>query len=131
MWCFGVVVMTTAQLHSAKLELRTCTGLNPARGVSEICDGEDLWQWSQLEITLKLLSLVNHTKKIINHHHLYHIWACTHIFTIQFSSSRTAVFFKKYVLKNFIKFTQKHLRRILIKLQTSMLSIKKDTGVLL
>ena len=63
MLCFGVVVMTTAQLHSTKLELRTCAGLNPARGVSEICDGEDPWQWSQLEITLKLLSLVNHTKK--------------------------------------------------------------------
>ena len=38
----GVVVITTAQLHSAKPELRLCTGSNPAHGVSEIHDGEDL-----------------------------------------------------------------------------------------
>ena len=38
----GVVVITTAQFHSAKPELRFCAGLNPSRGVSEICDGEDL-----------------------------------------------------------------------------------------
>ena len=36
------VVITTAQLHSTKSELRFCAGLNPARGVSEILDGEDL-----------------------------------------------------------------------------------------
>ena len=38
----GVVVITTAQLHSTKPVLRFCTGLNPARGVSEIRDGQDL-----------------------------------------------------------------------------------------
>ena len=48
----GVVVITTAQLHSTKTELRFCAGSNPAHGVSEICDGEDLWQWSRLEIRL-------------------------------------------------------------------------------
>ena len=48
----GVVVITTAQLHSTKPELRFCAGSNPARGVSEIRDGEDLWQWSRLEIRL-------------------------------------------------------------------------------
>ena len=37
-----VVVITTAQLHSTKSELRFCAGSNPARGVSEIRDGEDL-----------------------------------------------------------------------------------------
>ena len=41
-WYHGVVVITTAQLHSSKPELRFCTGSNPARGVSEIRDGEDL-----------------------------------------------------------------------------------------
>ena len=46
----GVVVITTAQLHSTKPELRFCAVSNPARGVSEIRDGEDLWQWSRLEI---------------------------------------------------------------------------------
>ena len=38
----GVVVITTAQLHSTKPKLRFCAGSNPARGVSEIRDGEDL-----------------------------------------------------------------------------------------
>ena len=38
----GVVVITTAQLNSTKPELRFCAGSNPARGVPEICDGEDL-----------------------------------------------------------------------------------------
>ena len=38
----GVVVIATAQLHSAKFELKFCTGSNPACSMSEICDGEDL-----------------------------------------------------------------------------------------
>ena len=38
----GAVVITTAQLHSTKPELRFCAGSNPACGVSEIRDGEDL-----------------------------------------------------------------------------------------
>ena len=37
-----LMVITTAQLHSTKPELRFCAGSNPARGVSEIQDGEDL-----------------------------------------------------------------------------------------
>ena len=41
-WRRGVVVITNAQLHSTKPELRFCAGSNPARGVSEIRDGEDL-----------------------------------------------------------------------------------------
>ena len=52
MWRRDVVVITTAQLHSNKPELRFCAGSNPARGVSEIRDREDLWQWSRLEIRL-------------------------------------------------------------------------------
>ena len=48
----GVVVIATAQLHSTKAELKFCTGSNPARDVSEICEGEDLWQWSRLGIRL-------------------------------------------------------------------------------
>ena len=42
MWRRGVVVVTTAQLHSSMPELSFCAGSNPARGVSEIRDGEDL-----------------------------------------------------------------------------------------
>ena len=41
-WCRGAVVITAAQLHSKKPELRFCAGSNPARGVLEIRDGEDL-----------------------------------------------------------------------------------------
>ena len=41
-WHRGVVVITTAQLHSTKPELRLCADLIPARGVSEFRDGEDL-----------------------------------------------------------------------------------------
>ena len=40
---FTVVAITTAQLHSTKPELKFCVGSNPARGVSEIRDGEDLY----------------------------------------------------------------------------------------
>ena len=42
LWRRGVVVITTAQLHSTKPELRLCAGSKPARGVSEIRDGQDL-----------------------------------------------------------------------------------------
>ena len=37
-----VVVINTAKLHSTNPELRLCAGSNPARDVSEICDGEDI-----------------------------------------------------------------------------------------
>ena len=42
LWRRGVIVIPTAQLHSTKTEPRICAGLNPARSVSEIRDGEDL-----------------------------------------------------------------------------------------
>ena len=38
----AVVVITTAQLHLTKSELRFCTDSNPACGVSKICNGENL-----------------------------------------------------------------------------------------
>ena len=56
-WHHGVVVITTAQLHSTKPKLRFCAGSNPARGMSELHNGEDPWQWSQLEIRLKVFRL--------------------------------------------------------------------------
>ena len=37
-----IVVITTAQLHSTKPELRFCIGSNPAHSMPEIRDGEDL-----------------------------------------------------------------------------------------
>ena len=38
----GVVVISTVQLHSSKPELRFCAGSYPARGTSEIGNGQDL-----------------------------------------------------------------------------------------
>ena len=66
------MVITTAQLHSSKSELRFCVGSNPAGGGSEICDGENLWQWSRLEIRRKRLSSVNHSTKTIHHQFISH-----------------------------------------------------------
>ena len=59
----GVVVISTAQLHLTKSELRFCAISNPACDVSEICDGKNLWQWFRLEIMRERLSSVNHTTK--------------------------------------------------------------------
>ena len=42
MRCRGVLVIATAQLHSTVPELRFCADSNPARGMSETCDGEDI-----------------------------------------------------------------------------------------
>ena len=53
-WRRGVVVITTVQLHSTKPELRFSACSNSDCGVSEIHDGEDLWQWSWLEIFIIL-----------------------------------------------------------------------------
>ena len=40
LWRRGIVVITTAQFHSTKLELRLYAGSKPARDVSEIRYGE-------------------------------------------------------------------------------------------
>ena len=42
-----------------------------ARGVSEVCNSEYLWQWSRLE--MRLLSL-NYSTKIIHYHHHHNCW---------------------------------------------------------
>ena len=39
-----VVVITTTQRHPTKLGLRLCIDLNPAQSVSDVRDGENLWQ---------------------------------------------------------------------------------------
>ena len=63
----SVVVITTAQLHSSKPESRFCAGSNPARGVSEIRDGEDLCRWSRLEIMLNAFHRSTIPQKSIHH----------------------------------------------------------------
>ena len=44
--CNHIVIITTTKLRSTKPKLRFCAVSNPTRGVSEIRNGEDLWQWS-------------------------------------------------------------------------------------
>ena len=43
------MVIAAEQLHSTNPEFRFCAGSNPARGVSEIHNDKDLWEWSRLE----------------------------------------------------------------------------------
>ena len=50
-WCSGYHYCTTSL---KKAWIRFCAGSNPAHGVSEIRDGEELWQWSWLEIRLNV-----------------------------------------------------------------------------
>ena len=69
LWHHGVAVVTMAQLHSTKPELRFCAGSNSAHYMSEICDGENLWQCSWLEVRFKHFSLVNHSAKSSHYHH--------------------------------------------------------------
>ena len=65
-WRCCVVVITSTQLHSAKPELRFRAGSTPACNISEICDGENLWQWSQLEISLNAPRWSNIPQKQFN-----------------------------------------------------------------
>ena len=64
-WRRGVVVITTAQLHSTKPELRFCPDPNPACGALEIRNGENLWQWSRLEMAKRLPSVTIPKKQFI------------------------------------------------------------------
>lgn len=49
------MVITTKQLHSTMSELRFSTSSNTGRGVSEICNSENLWQLPRLGIKQKYL----------------------------------------------------------------------------
>ena len=77
-------------------ELRFCAGSNPARGVSDICDGENLWQWFRLEIRSKRLSSVSHTMKTIHHHHYHFLFIKL---SLNFRHFRVFVFCHRAYLK--------------------------------
>ena len=80
-WCRGVVVIITAQLHSANPECRLCSCSNPACGVSEICNAENFWQWSWLEIRLDAFRRSTIPQKqftIHLHHHHHHQFCLSH-----------------------------------------------------
>ena len=66
------MIITIAQLHSTKPELRFCAGSDPAHGVSDIDDGEDLWQLFWLEIRLNPFISQPYHKTIHHHHHHHH-----------------------------------------------------------
>ena len=93
-----VVVITTAQLHSTKSEIRFCTRSNPVHGVSEIRNGENLWQWSPLEIRLNVFR--RPTVPQNHHHHLYHE-------TFKHLEAATGSVLKKKVLLKFRKIHKK------------------------
>ena len=86
LWRSDVVVITTAQFHSTKSELRFWAGSNPARSMSDIWDGVNLWQWSQLEIRLNAFrrTIIPQKQFII-----IIIIECTEISTYWRSLSRT------------------------------------------
>ena len=67
-WCSGYHYSTNSFIKAWTQVLRR---LKYCSHVSEIRNGEDQWQWSRLEIRLRLLS-VNHTTKAIHHHHYHH-----------------------------------------------------------
>ena len=81
------MVLTTAQFHLIKPGLSFCIDSNPTSVMSEIHNGENIWQWS---LTLKPPFWINHfanknkkqTKKI-NHH--YQTLTCS---TFAFSSKK-------------------------------------------
>ena len=72
------VVITTALPHSAKPELKFCAGSYPARGLSEVCDGENLQQLSWLEIRPFVGKPLRPKKFYITFK--FHIFACKQCF---------------------------------------------------
>ena len=68
LWCCGAVVITTAQVHLTKPELRFYVGSNPARSVSDVQDGEDLLIMVPARNKARRFLSVNHIRKIICHH---------------------------------------------------------------
>ena len=50
--CTFAVAVTNAWHHSTKAELRFYAGSNPVCAVTEVCEGENLLQWYQLEMRL-------------------------------------------------------------------------------
>ena len=88
-WCRGEVVITIAQLHSIKPELRFCAGSNPARRV-----GDSRW-WGSLTMApagnkAKRLSSVNHTTRTIHHHH-HQCW-----YVVTFLKKTSAFVFRRF-----------------------------------
>ena len=52
------------KVHSVNLELRFCKNSNPACGVSEIYDSENLGQWSWLKIRINALLMASSKQRV-------------------------------------------------------------------
>ena len=59
----GVVVIIVIEIDSTNPKLIFCAGSNPAHGVSQICDGENLLQCFRPEIRLKAFCHLNIPQK--------------------------------------------------------------------
>ena len=124
------MVITTVHLHSAKPELRFCASSNPAHGVSEICNGENLWQWSWLEIRLNTFHWSTITQETIHHSEKFNFTqyesACTRL------SNNSKIFYlcKKRIFQAF-KFAKTSTNLFLQKIQAkeSNLKIREETNM--
>ena len=152
LWRRGVVVITTAQLYSTKPELRLpdnmtvapwcsgchycklystkpelrfCAGSNPAPNVWEIRDGEDLWQWYRLKISLNAFrrstipqkQLISFIKRL--EYTLHRIWS----FPLRISSVNKTIFC------NLVPFTESILNRKLHFLNIDNYSLYSQTVI--
>ena len=71
------MIITTTHLPPTKSEFRYCVGSNPVCGVLEIREGEDLQQWSRIEIKMNAVhrSAIPHKQLIIiTHKSIYFVY---------------------------------------------------------
>ena len=57
-------VITAEKIYLTKSELGLCTGSNPDCAMSEVCDNDNLQLWCWMEISVKVLSSVNHSTEV-------------------------------------------------------------------
>ena len=65
-WQIGVVDIIFVQLYSTNSDVRFCTNTNPTHNVLEVCNGDNLQQWFQLEIRLNILLAKYSIKELVS-----------------------------------------------------------------
>ena len=85
-WPCSVVIITTAKLHLTKPELRFCAGSYLTCSITEICNGENLSQFSQLEIRLKAFrrSTISQKSLLSSYNSLKRLFELIEAFQISF-----------------------------------------------
>ena len=81
-WCSGY---NYCKISFSKVWTRILRRFKSCSRRAEICDGENLRQWSRVEIRRKRLSLVNHSAKTIHHHHRRDFCTVRDITTLRWS----------------------------------------------